>query len=364
MFDSVGNFYFGESLQHHGIKGQRWGDRNGPPYPLDKTKYSKYEKAHLRKARSRKKFDIKKGHRFDRVQSTNKDESEKSSLMYVTSGDDLDRARYAYSIGLSNVRNKGKAYVTEYISNEDIKVPSLNKQNKIQRNLVDDPKIRDELFNSLVEKGVSKENATKMLRTYNKGIEYTKHFIDSSLMTAAAVGINAAIYAAGYVSTGGAMLIPMAAMTYFMRPRQVARRDKALDVSLGDQKNEMVRLALKDLFKKEGYNAIRDTNDRRNGMRARSALILLDPKSVRLKTTRQMSRDDFGQLAVQEAYRQMIEAGLKPIQARMQIKAYKNEYEEQGKKAYDTYLEYYKNSKKKMESDDKKLKEELDKKAA
>lgn len=25
-------------LQHHGIKGQKWGVRNGPPYPLDKRK--------------------------------------------------------------------------------------------------------------------------------------------------------------------------------------------------------------------------------------------------------------------------------------------------------------------------------------
>lgn len=24
-----------DSLKHHGIKGQKWGDRNGPPYPLD-----------------------------------------------------------------------------------------------------------------------------------------------------------------------------------------------------------------------------------------------------------------------------------------------------------------------------------------
>lgn len=24
-------------LYHHGIKGQKWGVRNGPPYPLEKT---------------------------------------------------------------------------------------------------------------------------------------------------------------------------------------------------------------------------------------------------------------------------------------------------------------------------------------
>ena len=29
---------FTDELKHHGIKGQKWGVRNGPPYPLDKSK--------------------------------------------------------------------------------------------------------------------------------------------------------------------------------------------------------------------------------------------------------------------------------------------------------------------------------------
>lgn len=28
---------FNDTLQHHGIKGQKWGVRNGPPYPLKKS---------------------------------------------------------------------------------------------------------------------------------------------------------------------------------------------------------------------------------------------------------------------------------------------------------------------------------------
>lgn len=31
-------------LAHHGIKGQSWGDRNGPPYPLDRKAHSAKEK--------------------------------------------------------------------------------------------------------------------------------------------------------------------------------------------------------------------------------------------------------------------------------------------------------------------------------
>ncbi|MCI8993386.1 MAG: hypothetical protein HFG80_11810 [Eubacterium sp.] len=32
---TFGNYY--SKLYHHGIKGQKWGVRNGPPYPLDKS---------------------------------------------------------------------------------------------------------------------------------------------------------------------------------------------------------------------------------------------------------------------------------------------------------------------------------------
>lgn len=33
-----------EELYHHGIQGQKWGDRNGPPYPLTEKQYSSVEK--------------------------------------------------------------------------------------------------------------------------------------------------------------------------------------------------------------------------------------------------------------------------------------------------------------------------------
>lgn len=34
----------GEVLKHHGIDGQKWGQRNGPPYPLDYDDHSAKEK--------------------------------------------------------------------------------------------------------------------------------------------------------------------------------------------------------------------------------------------------------------------------------------------------------------------------------
>lgn len=43
----------GEWFAHHGIEGQKWGKRNGPPYPLDYGDHSSEEKKHL--SRSEKK---------------------------------------------------------------------------------------------------------------------------------------------------------------------------------------------------------------------------------------------------------------------------------------------------------------------
>lgn len=38
-----------ESLSHHGIEGQKWGVKNGPPYPLDAGDHSEAEKRAMKK---------------------------------------------------------------------------------------------------------------------------------------------------------------------------------------------------------------------------------------------------------------------------------------------------------------------------
>lgn len=53
------NYYavtYSNSLSHHGVRGQRWGKRNGPPYPLDAGDHSASEKkAGWRRSLGRKK---------------------------------------------------------------------------------------------------------------------------------------------------------------------------------------------------------------------------------------------------------------------------------------------------------------------
>lgn len=48
-----------DELYHHGIKGQKWGVQNGPPYPLKAGDHSSKEQKYLKKADKAKKKEVK-----------------------------------------------------------------------------------------------------------------------------------------------------------------------------------------------------------------------------------------------------------------------------------------------------------------
>lgn len=79
-------------LYHHGILGQEWGKRNGPPYPLSGGDYSRRETARIFKER-RKKHSIYNKKHFDKVLekgskvntlSYNKDRTKNTDMFYAT----------------------------------------------------------------------------------------------------------------------------------------------------------------------------------------------------------------------------------------------------------------------------------------
>ena len=62
--DDENELSYGGSLSHHGIKGQSWGKRNGPPYPLDQKTHNKVVKSASRKsAKGDSKYDSEGGQR-------------------------------------------------------------------------------------------------------------------------------------------------------------------------------------------------------------------------------------------------------------------------------------------------------------
>lgn len=79
-------------LRHHGIMGQRWGTRNGPPYPLGGGDYSARERAEIYKKRkhpnsiyNKKHFDevLGKGSQLSTL-SYNKDRTKGADMFYAT----------------------------------------------------------------------------------------------------------------------------------------------------------------------------------------------------------------------------------------------------------------------------------------
>lgn len=89
-------------ISHHGILNQKWGVRNGPPYPLHGGQYSKAEKQAIYTRRKKRNSIYNKKH-FDEVMSAkdttlstlsyNKNRLEGADYFYATHND-RDRAKY------------------------------------------------------------------------------------------------------------------------------------------------------------------------------------------------------------------------------------------------------------------------------
>lgn len=90
-------------LKHHGILGQKWGVKNGPPYPLSGGDYSKSEIVEIYNKRKRNKNSIYNKKHFDTVLDKNKtvlstlsydkDRLDKSDMFYAAH-EKLDKHQY------------------------------------------------------------------------------------------------------------------------------------------------------------------------------------------------------------------------------------------------------------------------------
>lgn len=166
-----------DELYHHGIKGQRWGVQNGPPYPLDKgRKQTKYGfKGRGGKANAVKKALLKtaiipgvnipgligamaaeaKEVRYKPGETTDKHYIKKGTKMYRVSSVDnenhvgetyvtynpVDRAFYRAYIKSKNPGQK--VYETTFKANQDLIVPSQKELAEVQKKVIwDNPKLK------------------------------------------------------------------------------------------------------------------------------------------------------------------------------------------------------------------------------
>ena len=103
-------------LEHHGIEGQKWGQRNGPPYPLDYKSHSAAEKKKNSKS-SLSGYDKKEEKRKKKADKIIKD---------INKGG-LDLQSRGYSQRLSNKGASSYAYIKK----------SANKDKELKRALND-----------------------------------------------------------------------------------------------------------------------------------------------------------------------------------------------------------------------------------
>ena len=199
-----------DELYHHGIKGQKWGVKNGPPYPLDKgrkqTKYGfkgnggtlarKIEKAALASmtataglsfplaipiaigasARSESyqpgettdKHYIKKGTKMYRVSSVDKENNVGET--YVTYNP-VDRAFYRAYIKSKNPGQK--VYETTFKANQDLVVPSQKELAEVQKKVIwNNPKLKKQAIegysNFRAYKDYRKEKISDLKNSYDE----------------------------------------------------------------------------------------------------------------------------------------------------------------------------------------------------
>lgn len=99
---------YGGELFHHGRRGQRWGVRNGPPYPLNQSKTKSYATKNAKRPKNAGKSDVPKKARNKKI-----DELVKSGKVKFDNLPDYEVA------GLTTFTNKGQQYVSGLMNAHD-----------------------------------------------------------------------------------------------------------------------------------------------------------------------------------------------------------------------------------------------------
>lgn len=132
----------GEWLAHHGIEGQKWGVRNGPPYPLDPKMYKKAQYAQkqrnklankgVRPEEFRQRHVVPKGTTIYRTTvNPNEDQNGPMYISYI----DADRQNYRGG-WVRQTAGADRAYENQYTLQEDLVVPSRQELSKVVYDIV------------------------------------------------------------------------------------------------------------------------------------------------------------------------------------------------------------------------------------
>lgn len=287
--------YQNEYLSHHGVKGQKWGVRRYQNYDGSLTSAGRKRQEKL--VGSNKKATIAKGTELYRVSDSNKSDASNDKI-YVSatkkSGD-----FYITALGAGKIYKKGKVYTHTYLAKTDLNLPDKKTMEKIELGLLKDEKVQTELVDSLMKKGMSRENATKQVKAYNMGAAFAGKVRQA--VGGAYLGSMAGVYAGLATGTVPISIGAGAAVGAAMTLRSASpERERALTVtrvSYGDKNNKVMNKTLRDELSKRGYNAMKDYNDRRAfGKKGNQAVIVFDSdKNIKKTSISEIKSKDYGE---------------------------------------------------------------------
>lgn len=262
-------YYDPFELYHHGVKGQKWGVRRYQN--KDGTLTAEGRARELKQLSKNGKVTISKGTHLYRVAATNNPDNTSGTKMYATP-DAKEHQVYRRTIGGRNIIQNGEAYVHKYIAKNNITIPSVRTQSKIEGNLVKDQAVRREMIESLMKKGMSREQAAKEVKYVNSGAEFLK-------------------------SSPWLLLAPFNPLAVVIPFQEVSnKKNRQLSLirnSIGDKENKVMNETFERKLSEKGYNAYRDLNDRR-ALKVKNPIVIANPdKNTTFASSRKMSKDDY-----------------------------------------------------------------------
>lgn len=262
-------------LYHHGIKGQKWGERNGPPYPLKGGSYSSSTKK--KKYRKHLRNDANNKRHFDRTIKTGED---LSTLSY-----DRDRTKKAKMFYASYDKTDKEHYKSEF--NKKIDQPVYDKDGneigsaKFYKYQITNKAIKD------IKVASEDSGADAFKKLYKESRDFYNFVTDSNRLEALFdksklkfKGYREALNALEGIRNKGAEVDESDLNKVYRLFNYVLPNDgggdsrKAKDVAV-----QRARL-FKEL-KSEGYGALLDTNDALyGGYKANSPVIVFDTSAI------------------------------------------------------------------------------------
>ena len=254
-------------IAHHGILGQKWGHRNGPPYPLSGGDYTPSEQKAIYKKRMAKNSIYNKKH-FDEVLGTDTtlstlsydpDRTKNTEMFYATH---ISADRHQYNALFNKpIKDGGKTVLKYRIDNrlkKDIKVASEDSGAELFMRLY--KKDRD-FYNFVTDKNRMSNYFVKDKYKF-KGYRESKEVLDKIRKNPS------------YIPTSDEVKKLYRMFNY------VIPYDGAGDARKGHDM-AVQRTKFFNECKKEGYGALLDTNDAiYGGFKATSPVIVFDTKQV------------------------------------------------------------------------------------